>query len=168
MKSNYVLVPNVVGIVLGSAQLIVYMIYKKKPSSSVIEDKGSDQIVKEGIKMQDLIMMMKLKQKNMGSSKEEMYIPNKRGRSTRSRLGFIRYDCSVAADMAMSKAHGLWCDDKALKVKMAEFRKEYENKQSKAPPLQQGWDKEGNQHEYYWKSSKLFVNVIIPAACLYH
>ncbi|KAL7220024.1 hypothetical protein ACSBR2_012981 [Camellia fascicularis] len=30
------------------------------------------------------------------------------------------------ADMAVQKAHGLWCDDRALKVKMAEFGKEEE------------------------------------------
>ncbi|CAL5354769.1 unnamed protein product [Camellia sinensis] len=36
-----------------------------------------------------------------------------------------RYNCSVAADMAVQKANGLWCDDKALKVKMADFAKDY-------------------------------------------
>ncbi|THG23505.1 hypothetical protein TEA_026354 [Camellia sinensis var. sinensis] len=50
VKDNYVLVPNAVGIVLGLAQLIVYMIYKNKSSlsilksMSVIEDKGSNQV----------------------------------------------------------------------------------------------------------------------------
>ncbi|GMP56130.1 hypothetical protein CsSME_00020718 [Camellia sinensis var. sinensis] len=53
----------------------------------------------------------------------DAFIPNKRGKMTRSRFGCVRYNCSVAADMAVQKAHGLWCDDRALKVKMAEFEK---------------------------------------------
>ncbi|KAL7169865.1 hypothetical protein ACSBR2_034830 [Camellia fascicularis] len=43
----------------------------------------------------------------------------------RSHFGFVRYNCSVAADMAVQKAHGLWCDDRALKVKMAKLGKEF-------------------------------------------
>ena len=53
----------------------------------------------------------------------DAFIPNKCRKMTRSRFGFVRYNCSVAADMAVQKAHGLWCDDRALKVKMAEFEK---------------------------------------------
>ncbi|CAL5347681.1 unnamed protein product [Camellia sinensis] len=53
----------------------------------------------------------------------DAFIPNKRRKMTRSRFGFVRYNCSVTADMAVQKAHGLWCDDRALKVKMAEFEK---------------------------------------------
>ncbi|XP_028070288.1 uncharacterized protein LOC114272780 [Camellia sinensis] len=73
----------------------------------------------------------------------DAYIPQKRRRSTGSRFGFIRYGCPVAASMALQKANGLWCDDKALKVKMAEFRKECENKQSKSQQVQKRWVKEG-------------------------
>ncbi|GMP79378.1 hypothetical protein CsSME_00034949 [Camellia sinensis var. sinensis] len=35
------------------------------------------------------------------------------------------YDCPVAAQMAVQKANGLWCDNKALKVKPADFEKEH-------------------------------------------
>ncbi|KAL7204983.1 hypothetical protein ACSBR2_017996 [Camellia fascicularis] len=54
----------------------------------------------------------------------DAFIPNKRRKMTRSHFGFVRYSCSVAADIAVQKAHGLWCDDRALRVKMADFGKE--------------------------------------------
>ncbi|CAL5340797.1 unnamed protein product [Camellia sinensis] len=53
----------------------------------------------------------------------DVFIPNKVRKSTRSRFGFVRYDCPVAAEVAIQKANGLWCDDKALRVKRAEFEK---------------------------------------------
>ncbi|KAL7166109.1 hypothetical protein ACSBR2_036896 [Camellia fascicularis] len=90
----------------------------------------------------------------------DVYIPNKRRRSTGSRFGFIRYDCPVAADMAVSKAHGLWCDDKALKVKMAEF-KEHVYNQNKAPTLQKAGVKKGNQHvRATYQGSKSYADVL--------
>ncbi|GMP92906.1 hypothetical protein CsSME_00042953 [Camellia sinensis var. sinensis] len=54
----------------------------------------------------------------------DVFIPNKRRQMTRSRFGFVRYDCPVAVQMAVQKAHGLWCDNRALKVKVADFGKE--------------------------------------------
>ncbi|KAL7246672.1 hypothetical protein ACSBR2_001723 [Camellia fascicularis] len=67
----------------------------------------------------------------------DVFIPNKRRQMTRTRFGFVRYNCSVAADMAVQKANGLWCDDRALKVKMAEFGKEYDTKRRsiRGPPI---------------------------------
>ncbi|XP_028081930.1 nuclear cap-binding protein subunit 2-like [Camellia sinensis] len=53
----------------------------------------------------------------------DVFIPNKLRKSTRSRFGFVRYDCPVTAEVAIQKANGLWCDDKALRVKKAEFEK---------------------------------------------
>ncbi|GMP40634.1 hypothetical protein CsSME_00011001 [Camellia sinensis var. sinensis] len=41
--------------------------------------------------------------------------------TTHSRFGFVRYNCPVAANMAVQKATGLWCDNRALTVKVAEF-----------------------------------------------
>lgn len=38
---------------------------------------------------------------------KDVFIPNKRKNMTRSRFGFVCYDCSVAVDMAVQKAHGL-------------------------------------------------------------
>ncbi|KAL7229196.1 hypothetical protein ACSBR2_007820 [Camellia fascicularis] len=53
----------------------------------------------------------------------DAFIPSKRRKATGSRFGFVRYDCKVAAEMAVLKADGLWCDNKALKVKKVEFKK---------------------------------------------
>ncbi|GMP94285.1 hypothetical protein CsSME_00043794 [Camellia sinensis var. sinensis] len=55
---------------------------------------------------------------------------------TSSRFGFVRYRCHVAADMAFQKANGLWCDDKALRVKKADYSKEYGTKQQAGPSMQ--------------------------------
>ncbi|XP_028115038.1 serine/arginine-rich splicing factor SC35-like [Camellia sinensis] len=54
---------------------------------------------------------------------KDAFIPSKRRKATGSRFGFVRYDYKVAAEMAVQKANGLWCDNKALKVKKAEFKK---------------------------------------------
>ncbi|KAL7194530.1 hypothetical protein ACSBR1_034872 [Camellia fascicularis] len=53
----------------------------------------------------------------------DVYIPNKRRKVTSSQFGFVRYNCPVAAGMAIQKAHGTWCDNCEIKVKMAEFSK---------------------------------------------
>ncbi|KAL7222748.1 hypothetical protein ACSBR1_024450 [Camellia fascicularis] len=53
----------------------------------------------------------------------DVFIPKKRRKITGSRFGFVRYDCSVTATMAVQRADGLWCDNKALKVKGAEFKR---------------------------------------------
>ncbi|KAL7174929.1 hypothetical protein ACSBR2_028689 [Camellia fascicularis] len=55
---------------------------------------------------------------------KDAFIPAKRRKATGSRFGFMRYDCKVGAEMAVLKANGLWCDNKALKVKKVEFKKE--------------------------------------------
>ncbi|KAL7263541.1 hypothetical protein ACSBR1_001658 [Camellia fascicularis] len=55
----------------------------------------------------------------------DTFILNKRRKMTRSRFGFVRYNCFVTANMAIQKENGLWCDDKALKVKMEDFGKDY-------------------------------------------
>ncbi|XP_028092108.1 polyadenylate-binding protein 4-like [Camellia sinensis] len=54
----------------------------------------------------------------------DVFIPNKIRKATKSRFGFVRYDCKVAAAMAVQKTNGVWCDDKAIKVKVVEFGKD--------------------------------------------
>ncbi|KAL7255122.1 hypothetical protein ACSBR1_009317 [Camellia fascicularis] len=54
----------------------------------------------------------------------DTFIPHKRRKLTRSCFGFVRYNCSVSAVMAVQKENGLWCGECALRVKMAEFRKD--------------------------------------------
>ncbi|CAL5372613.1 unnamed protein product [Camellia sinensis] len=65
----------------------------------------------------------------------DVFIPFKRRKTTHIRFGFVNYDCPVAANMAVQKIDGLWCDDKALKVKLAEFGKEVVGKQRSAHPI---------------------------------
>ncbi|KAL7164645.1 hypothetical protein ACSBR2_040526 [Camellia fascicularis] len=60
---------------------------------------------------------------NFGAVKD-VYISFKRRKQMRSRFGFVRYDCPVAAQMAVQKANGLWCDNIALKLKLADFEKD--------------------------------------------
>ncbi|KAL7240508.1 hypothetical protein ACSBR2_006205 [Camellia fascicularis] len=54
----------------------------------------------------------------------DVFIPNKRRAATKIRLGFVRFDCPVAAQIAEQKENGLWIDNKALAVKSVEYEKE--------------------------------------------
>ncbi|KAL7196661.1 hypothetical protein ACSBR1_036639 [Camellia fascicularis] len=64
---------------------------------------------------------------------KDVFIPNKRRKMTNTKFGFVRFDCAVAAKVAIQKANGLWIDDKALEVKDAEYGKERVEKKN---PLQ--------------------------------
>ncbi|CAL5327246.1 unnamed protein product [Camellia sinensis] len=65
----------------------------------------------------------------------DVFIPFKRRKTTHTKFDFVKYDCPVAANMAVQKTDRLWCDDKALKVKLAEFGKEVIGKQRSAHPI---------------------------------
>ncbi|XWS57484.1 hypothetical protein CRYUN_Cryun09bG0178200 [Craigia yunnanensis] len=58
VKDIYIGVPNAVGVVLGSAQLILYLIYKNKSASAksteAMEEEGAAHLVKGGIEMLSL------------------------------------------------------------------------------------------------------------------
>ncbi|XP_028109240.1 serine/arginine-rich splicing factor SC35-like [Camellia sinensis] len=54
---------------------------------------------------------------------KDVFIPDKTRKATRTRFGFVLYDCAVATEVAIQKADGIWCDDCAIKVNMAEFGK---------------------------------------------
>ncbi|GMP95174.1 hypothetical protein CsSME_00044319 [Camellia sinensis var. sinensis] len=54
---------------------------------------------------------------------KDVFMPKKRRRATNTRFGFVRFNCSVAARVAVQKANGLWVDDRSLQVKHAEFGK---------------------------------------------
>ncbi|KAF5933854.1 hypothetical protein HYC85_030025 [Camellia sinensis] len=60
---------------------------------------------------------------NLGIVKD-VFIPSKRRKTLGSRFDFARCDCPVAAEMAIQKANRIWCDDKVLQVKKAEFGKQ--------------------------------------------
>ncbi|KAL7229355.1 hypothetical protein ACSBR2_007955 [Camellia fascicularis] len=63
---------------------------------------------------------------------KDVYLPKKRRKATRTRFGFVRYDCSVAAGIAIQKANGVWCGDRTLKVKKADFGRDKEPTYSRA------------------------------------
>ncbi|GMP82743.1 hypothetical protein CsSME_00036919 [Camellia sinensis var. sinensis] len=50
---------------------------------------------------------------------KDVFIPSKRRVVSHSRFGFVRFDCNVAAGVAIQKANGLLVDDKVLEVKAA-------------------------------------------------
>ncbi|KAL7180444.1 hypothetical protein ACSBR1_043613 [Camellia fascicularis] len=54
---------------------------------------------------------------------KDVFIPAKRRIVTGTKFGFVRFDCSVAKNLAVQKANGLWVEDKELKVKNAMFTK---------------------------------------------
>ncbi|KAL7191426.1 hypothetical protein ACSBR2_023494 [Camellia fascicularis] len=53
----------------------------------------------------------------------DFFIPTKRRKGTGTQFEFVRYDCRVVTNMAIQKADGLWCDNKALRVKKADYQK---------------------------------------------
>ncbi|KAL7215258.1 hypothetical protein ACSBR1_027427 [Camellia fascicularis] len=60
---------------------------------------------------------------------KDVYIPDKRRKATKSRFRFVRYDCPVAAGIAIQKTDGTWCDNKVLKRFEAPTRTRVEGKQ---------------------------------------
>ncbi|KAH7845833.1 hypothetical protein Vadar_006570 [Vaccinium darrowii] len=68
---------------------------------------------------------------------KDAFIPEKRSKATGRMFGFVRYNCSVSADVAISKAHGMWCNDRKLFVKYASFSP---NQQRKTVNLKNGHD----------------------------
>ncbi|KAL7233551.1 hypothetical protein ACSBR1_017214 [Camellia fascicularis] len=65
----------------------------------------------------------------------DVFIPQKRRRLTNTRFGFVRFGCSVVANIAVQKAHGLWLDDRTLQVKHAEYGKVTIRGEAKKRPL---------------------------------
>ncbi|KAH7866777.1 hypothetical protein Vadar_024793 [Vaccinium darrowii] len=51
----------------------------------------------------------------------DAFIPLKRSKVTGRRFGFVRYNCLVSADVAITKTNGLWIEDRKLFVKLASF-----------------------------------------------
>ncbi|GAB2281040.1 Serine/arginine-rich splicing factor 12 [Dionaea muscipula] len=52
----------------------------------------------------------------------DVYLPKKRSMLSK-RFGFVRYDCSIAAKIALQRTNGVWLQDKELKVKFADLLK---------------------------------------------
>ncbi|GAB2271566.1 hypothetical protein Dimus_006399 [Dionaea muscipula] len=53
----------------------------------------------------------------------DVFIPKKRNKSGK-RFGFIRYRCTVSAEMAILKLNGVWFGKGAMKVKVADYSSE--------------------------------------------
>ncbi|KAL7174339.1 hypothetical protein ACSBR2_033577 [Camellia fascicularis] len=64
---------------------------------------------------------------------KDVFVLKKRRKVLGTRFGFVRYDCQVVASMAVQKAEGLWCDDKALKVWLAVYRSQDHNSKMQEP-----------------------------------
>ncbi|KAL7216785.1 hypothetical protein ACSBR1_028669 [Camellia fascicularis] len=62
---------------------------------------------------------------------KDTYIPFKRRKVTNSRFGFVRYNCSIAASVAIQKENGILVDDSILEVKMAAYDRDSRSEQSK-------------------------------------
>ncbi|KAL7228990.1 hypothetical protein ACSBR2_007647 [Camellia fascicularis] len=65
---------------------------------------------------------------------KDVFIPSKRRKVTNSRFGFVRFDCHVAADVAIQKANGLLVDDMVLEVKNATYDRRNREEQSRRKP----------------------------------
>ncbi|KAL7171937.1 hypothetical protein ACSBR2_031598 [Camellia fascicularis] len=62
---------------------------------------------------------------------KDTYIPFKIRKVTNSRFGFVRYNCSIVASVAIQKGNGLLVDDSMLEVKMAAYDRNSRSEQSK-------------------------------------
>ncbi|GMP63388.1 hypothetical protein CsSME_00025104 [Camellia sinensis var. sinensis] len=62
---------------------------------------------------------------------KDTYIPFKRRKVTNSRFGFVRYNCSIAASVAIQKENGLLVDDSMLEVKLAAYDRNSRSEQRK-------------------------------------
>lgn len=62
---------------------------------------------------------------------KDVFIPLKRRIVTKSRFGFVRFDCPVIADIAIQKANGLLVGDMVLEVKNAKYARGNRDEQSK-------------------------------------
>lgn len=60
---------------------------------------------------------------------KDAFIPEKRSKISGRKFGFVRYNCSISAEVAIARANGLWCEDKKLFVKYASFN-QYQHRKS--------------------------------------
>ncbi|MFX9847503.1 SWEET family sugar transporter, partial [Acinetobacter baumannii] len=72
VKDIYLGIPNGIGFILGSAQLVLYMMYRNKPMSKEaeveMEEEGSAHLFKGVVQMQDLNEIAKVRSLNKGVS----------------------------------------------------------------------------------------------------
>ncbi|KAL7184468.1 hypothetical protein ACSBR2_026596 [Camellia fascicularis] len=68
-----------------------------------------------------------------------------------TRYAFVRYDCEVAAEVAVQKANGIWVDDKKLVVKHADYDKKGMEVKTRYPPQTMGFPHGGRGEGSVWK-----------------
>ncbi|KAL7241820.1 hypothetical protein ACSBR1_014411 [Camellia fascicularis] len=92
---------------------------------------------------------------------KDIFIPQKRRRNTNTRFGFVRYNCEVAAKVAMQKAHDLWVDDKKLGVKFVEHdRNRVQGQIHLQPPKHSNPSAEVWRDLNHFTSNKSFADVV--------
>ncbi|KAL7202541.1 hypothetical protein ACSBR1_034087 [Camellia fascicularis] len=70
---------------------------------------------------------------------KDVFILSKRRKSSGTRFGFVRNDCKVATNIVIQKANGLWCDNKALRVKQADVQKKEHKEERNVLQGKRGW-----------------------------
>ncbi|KAH7840096.1 hypothetical protein Vadar_012527 [Vaccinium darrowii] len=79
---------------------------------------------------------------------KDAFIPEKRSKISGRKFGFVWYNCSISAEVAIARANGLWCEDKKLFVKYASFN---QNDYRKSPSVRVGFHKNAGVGAYYHK-----------------
>ncbi|KAL7191434.1 hypothetical protein ACSBR2_023502 [Camellia fascicularis] len=98
---------------------------------------------------------------------KDVFISQKRRKITNTRFGFVRFDYSVAATVAVQKTDGLWVDDKAIQVKHADYGKEKAGSKgligpmSLQAPRQFGYQREGRSGVEGFKDQRSYAETVI-------
>ncbi|KAL7253570.1 hypothetical protein ACSBR1_007993 [Camellia fascicularis] len=82
---------------------------------------------------------------------KDVYIPLKRRRVRNTRFALVRYDCEVAAEVAVQKANRIWVEDKQLVVKHADYGKKDMEVKTRYPPQTKGFPHGGRSECSVWK-----------------
>ncbi|KAL7235563.1 hypothetical protein ACSBR1_018954 [Camellia fascicularis] len=95
---------------------------------------------------------------------KDVFIPKfaKRRIVTNSRFGFVRFDCHVAADIAIQKGNGLLVDDMVLEVKKATYVKNIRDEQSRSRPqiIRKHFETSRNRVEGSFAGQRSFADVL--------
>ncbi|KAF5959503.1 hypothetical protein HYC85_000712, partial [Camellia sinensis] len=93
---------------------------------------------------------------------KDVFIPAKRRVVTNSRFGFMRFDCHVAADIAIQKGNGLLVDDMVLEVKKATYVKNIRDEQSRSRPriIRKYFETNRNKVEVSLAGQRSFAEVL--------
>ncbi|XP_028103520.1 serine/arginine-rich splicing factor 2-like [Camellia sinensis] len=94
---------------------------------------------------------------------KDVYIPLKRRKVRNTRFAFVRYDCEVAAEIAVQKANGIWMEDKQLVVKHTDYGKKAMEVKTQYHPQTKGFPNGRKDECSVWKQAagvRTFAEVI--------